>query len=131
MVPIDVAETIIDRIAALLVFRPDAPWEVRTFKAALRHLATANPAEQGQVVLLVRRNRELPRVRTDRRYQTAVDSKVEVDAVAAASQHAPALLLYRQNGATEHGWKGSSFWWPLIRTPRIARAVVFASEEQA
>ncbi len=63
MVSIDVAEAILDRVAALLVFRPDAPWEVRTFKAALRHLATANanPAEQGQVVLLVRRGRALPR----------------------------------------------------------------------
>jgi Z1 domain-containing protein len=133
MVSIDVAEAIIDRIAALLEFRPESPWEVRTFKAALRHLATANtnPAEQGQVVLLVRRNRELPRIRTDGRYQTAVDSRVEIDAVAAASQHAPALLLYRQNGTTGDGWRGIPFWWPLIRTPRVARAVVFASEEQA
>lgn len=133
MISIDVAEAIIDRIAAQLVFRPEDPWEVRTFKAALRHLATANtnPAEQGQVVLLVRRNRDLPRIRADKRYQTAVDSKVETDAVTTASQTAPALMLYRQNGSVANGWKDVAFWWPLMRTPKIARAVVFASEEQA
>ncbi|MBZ0231006.1 MAG: Z1 domain-containing protein [Deltaproteobacteria bacterium] len=131
-IPIDVAEAIVDRVAASLVFRPDAPWEVRSFKAAMRYLATANPdpSEQGQVVLLVRRNRDLPRIRSDRRFQTAVDSQIETAAVAAASQHAPALMLYRQNG-TADGWRGVPFWWPLMRTPRIARAVVFASEEQA
>ncbi|MBK7072931.1 MAG: hypothetical protein IPH44_11570 [Myxococcales bacterium] len=134
MVSIDVAEAILDRVAALLVFRPDAPWEVRTFKAALRHLATANanPAEQGQVVLLVRRGRALPRIRrSDNRYQTAVDSAIETGAVTTASQQAPALLLYRQNGEEDEGWRGIPFWWPLVRTPVIARAVVFANEEQA
>lgn len=130
-ISIDEAETLIDKISQLLVFLPSAPWEVRTYKAALRHLATANtePGEQGQVVLLVRRNRNLPRVRDDGRIQTAVDSLVETNTVTSASRRAPALLLYRQNG-TAPGWKQTPFWWPLVRTPSIARAVVFASEVQ-
>ena len=40
----------------------------------------------------------------------------------------PVLMLLRQNGQEDRGWRGSPFWWPVLVAPQNTRTVIFASD---
>ena len=124
------AEAIIDHISDSLVMDPGFSWDVKAFKASLDHLAKSNPdkSQRGQVACLVRRDRNLAKVRSGDRLQSAPDSLVERQQVAQFQGNRPALFLYRQNGKTEDGWNGCPFWWPVLRAPSTSPTVIFASD---
>src|SRR4051812_42360101 len=41
--------------------------------------------------------------------------------------HKPILILSRQDGREEDGWRGTPFWWPVLYLPAKAAPSVFAS----
>lgn len=129
-ISIDAAEKIVDAIADSLDLDTEAGWDTASFKAALRYLANANtkPEEVGKVVCLVRRNRDLARVRPSGRLQDAPDYKADRETAERASTTAPGLLLFRQNGSPGKGWNGP-FWWPVMRAPLETLPIVFAGAE--
>ncbi|WAJ29300.1 Z1 domain-containing protein [Antarcticirhabdus aurantiaca] len=45
-----------------------------------------------------------------------------------AAQNDPVLVLLQQDGSTELGWNGHSFWWPVLVAPGAAEPCVFASK---
>lgn len=124
------AERIVDHVHASLVMDPGFNWDAKAFKAMLRHLARENPnsAQRGEVACLVRRNRDLAKVRPGGRLQTAPDSLVERRVIEQSQEGRPALLLYRQNGKHENGWNDCEFWWPVLRAPSNVKTVIFASD---
>jgi hypothetical protein len=124
------AETIADRVASALVMDAGFTWDIKAFKAMLRHLAQANAdsSQRGQVACLLRRDRNLAKVRPSGRLQTAPDSLVERQIMEQFQKDRPALFLYRQNGKGENGWNNCEFWWPVLRAPDTTRTVIFASD---
>ena len=36
------------------------------------------------------------------------------------------LMLFRQNGAEELGWRGTPFYWPVIWAQETARTAVYS-----
>jgi hypothetical protein len=44
---------------------------------------------------------------------------------------APALILLRQIGGLDLGWKAGPFWWPMLAAPPQATACVFATKVAA
>ena len=50
-----------------------------------------------------------------------------------ARKHAkdmPMLILFRQNGAKELGWRGTPFYWPVIWAQETARTAVYSHATQ-
>jgi hypothetical protein len=130
LIDADTADKIVDAIHRAILCPDDAKWDVKSFKATMRYLAANNTksTEKGKIVLLVRRNRDLARIRpADNRLQNAPDSRVETKAVDDYSKSAPALLLYRQNGKKSQKWEGTPFWWPVLRAPAKTPPIIFAS----
>jgi hypothetical protein len=40
----------------------------------------------------------------------------------------PMLMLIRQNGLEENGWRGAPFYWPVIVAQQNIRTAIFAHE---
>jgi hypothetical protein len=110
----------------------DFDWEAA--RAAISYLAnlSADAARRGRVWCLVRTDRNLSQsvgagshaVYADApdttRTEGAVAKKVAIDN--------PMLILIRQNGKKEQGWRDTPFWWPVIHAQKNVRTTIFAHE---
>ena len=47
--------------------------------------------------------------------------------VAQMSDKLPIIMLFRQNGAEEKGWRDAPFWWPVLFPPLRSAPAVFAA----
>jgi hypothetical protein len=131
-VPLQVALDIIDRLGPSFVdFEPgyEDRWDPAEYKAILQHLSenSENPNQRGQVFLLIRTGRNLTRTTATAAFADNPDTSQREGVLArAAAVDVPALILIRQNGAEEQGWRGCPFWWPVIMAPANARTTLFA-----
>jgi hypothetical protein len=73
-------------------------------------------------------DREVARYREGGRFSDALDTKRLADEANERAIDIPVLLLLRQNGKEEKGWRGLPFWWPVVVTPRNSITSVFAAE---
>jgi Z1 domain len=97
--------------------------------AALEHLSrTCKKVElQGKVWLVAATDRNVARYREEGRFSNAPDTKQQSDLARTKAEDIPVLMLMRQNGEEEKGWRDLPFWWPVIVTPRMAVTSVFAT----
>lgn len=98
---------------------------------ALEHLSRicGNPDLKGKVWLLAARDRDVARYREEGRPSNAPDTKQQKDLARERALDIPVLMLLRQKGDESKGWRGLSFWWPVVLTPRSAVPVIFATGE--
>ena len=47
------------------------------------------------------------------------------------TRQAPALVLLKQEGGPDRGWKAGPFWWPMLASPPQAAPCVFATKVAA
>lgn len=108
-------------------------WDVRSFLSSLEYLSKNNNKQIGKVWLITRKNRNMGRIReASGRYEDAPDTPKgrtsELRIAKELARDIPALILLRQNGEEEKGWRGAPFWWPVLVTPASTPPVVFAQE---
>jgi len=123
------ANSIIDMIAETLEMELDWDWEA--FKSCMEYFSrnTANKARQGKIWCLVRTGRELSRIKDDGSFSDAPDTgKTDTEPAREAAADIPALILIRQNGCAEIGWRGHPFWWPVLIAPKRTPTVIFANQ---
>lgn len=41
----------------------------------------------------------------------------------------PTLMLMKQNGLLENGWKGAKFYWPVLISPENINTAVYSASE--
>jgi hypothetical protein len=103
-------------------------------RAALTYLAQQadDHARRGTVWCLVRTNRNLSRrvsAASHAVYSDAPDTARSEGAVARqVAIDRPMLMLIRQNGREEEGWRGTPFYWPVIVAQQNVRTAIFAHE---
>lgn len=107
-------------------------WDLKEYQAILRHLSesTANPANRGHVLLMLRTGRNVSR-RTSSpgahaEFNEPDTTRTDGMPARAAAVDLPLLMLIRQEGAASQGWSDCPFWWPLIVTPEKMRPTLFA-----
>jgi hypothetical protein len=131
---IDVAEA--ERLLAKSVelFDPEAnegAFNLDAARAALKYVSSQcpAPARRGKALLLVRRHRKNNRKREGDRFVNAPDTAhVEGEIAKNYALDVPMLMLFRQEGSKEKGWRGSEFYWPVIYMPQYMRPVIFAND---
>lgn len=97
---------------------------------ALEHLSRTSATKlKDKVWLITATGRDIARYREEGRPSNAPDTKQQKDLAQAYADSAPVLMLLRQSGLEEGGWRGLEFWWPVILVPRSAPTVIFATEE--
>ena len=88
--------------------------------AALEYLSNAGRSgrNESQVLLLVRTDRNLSRMISSGGREAFSDAPdtAQREGVIAREQaiDIPMLMLFRQNGSKELGWRGTPFYWPVI-----------------
>lgn len=104
--------------------------ERRAHIAALEHLSLTSKAkaDRGKVWLFGATDRRVARYREEGRFSNAPDTKQQTDLAHSLATDLPVLMLFRQEGAEEQGWRGLPFWWPVIVTPRSAATAIFSSD---
>ena len=98
--------------------------------AMLEHFSrqTDSASRRGKVWLITAVDRDVARYREAGRFSDAPDTKQQADEAQAKAIDIPVLMLLRQNAREEKGWRGLSFWWPVLVTPRNAITSVFAAQ---
>ena len=131
LIDLDVAKDVVDAIDEFLEFEETSlGWDVRAFKAAMVYLSRSNPDQKRRERLwcLVRKDRDVSRVRSGGRFQNAPDTKQEQDVADTLDGSTPLLMLFREKGNKAQGWNDCPFWWPVLQVPRSTKTVIFASE---
>jgi hypothetical protein len=128
------AEEIIRLIEKTLVFDPGYEWDLKAFLSNMEYLSfkAENVNQRGKIWFIVRANRNMSRKRADGKFEDAPDTpkgeEGELKIARETAVNIPALILLRQNGKEEKGWRGHPFWWPVLVAPQNMHPVVFASE---
>jgi hypothetical protein len=128
------ASTAVDwlsRIEQTIEFDPGEDFDWDAMRGALEYLAS-KAEEPGTVYVVVRTGRSLARLRTEggvTRYSNAPDTSQREGKIAreCSKGKTPTLMLIRQDGAEDKGWKGCPFWWPVLLPPKGMKPVIFAS----
>jgi hypothetical protein len=109
-------------------------WEAA--RAALCHLSQQHPdpTQRSKVLLWAARERNSSRKGSETSHtfggfiETPDSPKTEGKiAVQFAIDH-PILFLLRQNGAEEKGWRGTPFYWPILRAQANAPTAIYTAE---
>ena len=137
-VPLSVAIDLLELIEPTLVMESDQGYEFDWLgtMAALKYLSNAAliPDNGGRVLLLVRTDRNLSRKISSGGRETFSDAPDTAQREGAiARKHAidvPMLMLFRQNGSEELGWRGTPFYWPLVWAQKNARTAVYSHGTQ-
>lgn len=135
-IPLSTATNLLSQIQPTLVMEVDEgfdfDWDAA--RAALAYLSNAseNPTNKGHVLCLVRKDRNISRllsVGSHGIYADAPDTTRTEGAVARrVAIDMPMLMLIRQNGREEQGWRGAPFYWPVIVAQQRLRTAIFAHE---
>lgn len=128
------AEDIINKIKESIVMESDEGYSFdwNETLTILKFLSTAEEGD-GNIWCLVRTDRNISRTVTKghAKYSDAPDTASTDGAVAkSTATNNPMLILLRQNGKEELGWKGAPFYWPVIFVQENTKTVIFSSEEE-
>lgn len=103
-------------------------------RAALTYLSNSSQttANRGLIWCLVRKDRNISRkvdAGSHASYSDAPDTtRTEGKVARQIATDIPMLILLRQNGLEEKGWKGNPFYWPVIVAQASVRTAIFAHE---
>lgn len=130
------ADNILCRIEPTLIMAHEEGYDFdwAAARAALQYMSeySNDPMKRGNVWCLVRTDRNLSQkvsIGSHGIYSDAPDTTHTEGAVArSVAIDAPMLMLFRQNGLEEQGWRGTPFYWPVIFAQQNLRTSVFAHE---
>ncbi|MEI5876209.1 Z1 domain-containing protein [Bacillus paranthracis] len=133
LMDLDVAVKLIDNIYNTFDENEGKQWDVESFISSMEYLANDTTSKhRGKVWCIVRTDRNISRVRKDGRFEDAPDTptgaKSELRIAKQVATDIPALILLRQEGKEENGWRGCQFWWPVLVTPENTKTVIFTSK---
>ncbi len=107
-------------------------WDYVTFKAILRRLQKNIHSQdlQGKIYCYVQTGRNLSRKKNNGLTFSDAPDDGNTDRRIARSvaNETACLILLKQTGLKDNGWRDAEFWWPVLMTPLNSRPAVFASE---
>ena len=127
---------LLDRIEPTLRFEDEdaPPFDWDAARAALCHLCQqpSDPALRDHVYLWAAKDRNSSRLASagsHAKYIETPDSeKTEGDLAKSFAIDHPILFLLRQNGSEDKGWRGTPFYWPVIRAHQNAPTAIYTAE---
>ncbi len=126
------AEDIINKIKDSIVMESEEGYSFNWSETLtiLKFISTAEESD-GKIWCLVRTDRNISRrvTKGHAKYSDAPDTASTDGAIArSTATKNPMLILLRQNGKEELGWKGAPFYWPVIFVQENIKTVIFSSE---
>lgn len=94
-------------------------------------LSLINYLSNKYVNIFAATNRNIKRLRKTSRYYSDMpynrDHDLKIAKEMAKSE--PTLMLMKQNGLLENGWKGAKFYWPVLISPENINTAVYSASE--
>jgi len=134
-IPIETANKIIDLIDETFEFEnKELRWNPNTYKAILKRLQEdiLDESLKGKIYCYVQENRNISRLKDNGLTISDApdDGNTDTRIAKEVAQQTACLILLKQRGLKEKGWRDAEFWWPVLITPANSRPAVFASEIQ-
>jgi hypothetical protein len=136
LIPVETAIDLLKQIKQTMEFpEDDAPsfdWDGAI--AALAHLCHQHPvaSERGKVLVWAAEGRDSARLASAGSHATYIETpdseKTEGELTKLHAINHPILFLLRQNGSESQGWRGTPFYWPVIRAQRQTPTAVYTAE---
>ncbi|MBR1296624.1 Z1 domain-containing protein [Bradyrhizobium sp. AUGA SZCCT0042] len=136
LIPLKTALRLLDQIEPTLVFddedAPEFDWD--SAKGALTHLSfqAQNPDDRGKVFLWAAKDRNSARLASEGSHATYIETpdseKTEGQLAKKYAIDQPILFLLRQEGSEDQGWRGTPFYWPVIRAQRRTPTAIYTAE---
>lgn len=135
-IPVALALELLSEIEPTLLMERDEgydfDWDAACAALTYMSQAATLPQHRGNVWCLVRDNRNISRTVASGShaiYSDAPDTtRTEGSVARQVAINAPMLMLIKQNGAEEQGWRGTPFYWPVIWAPQNTQTAIFAHE---
>lgn len=106
---------------------PSKEWDVNDMLAAIQY---ATKDSEGKLYCWYAENRNAVRIKLDGGFNDPYDGKEELPIVREMAENMPVLMLLRENGSSEKGWKNTPFYWPVLVLQRNLEDVVFTLNNQ-
>ena len=127
--PLQKVIDLLEAIARSLELNEEDGFEWDAMKGLLGYYAGK---ADGQVSILAETGRRLNRGASGDRSGISILGTAELRAlVRAPGRTSPALVLLKQDGGPDLGWKAGPFWWPMLVSPPGAAACVYATKVAA
>jgi hypothetical protein len=138
LIPLETAIDLLRQIEPTMHFpEDDAPtfdWDGA--RAALAHLSQQHPdpAERGKVLLWAAKDRNSARLASESSHATYIETpdseRTEGRIAREFAINHPILFLLRQDGsdAPDKGWRGTPFYWPVIRAQARTPTAIYTAE---
>jgi hypothetical protein len=125
----ETAIEIITLIQSTLEFEPGYGFDWEACRAAIEYFSkiTPPPEEKGECLIVGGTGRRLSWKRAEGRFSDAPHTMQDRATIRTIVGHQPILVLSRQDGREDDGWRGTPFWWPVLFAPAKAAPSVFAS----
>jgi len=100
-------------------------WNLRSFNEIMKYAASFSG--NNRIIIIHRENRNISRMKN---YNTAFtdapdDGRNDLEPARRLAQENPVLMLLKQRGSSDRGWRDHSFYWPVLLTPRITRTSIY------
>jgi hypothetical protein len=136
LVPLATALELLTQIEPTMNFPEDdaPPFDWDGARAALAHLSQqhSNPAKRGNVLLWASTGRNSGRLASDSSHATYIETpdseKTEGQLAKTYATDHPILFLLRQDGNEDKGWRGTPFYWPVIRAQARTPTAIYTAE---
>lgn len=136
LVSVKTAFNLLAKIEPTMHFPEDdaPPFDWDGARAALAHLSQQHPkpAERGKVLLWAAKNRNAARFASESSHATYIETpdseKTEGQMAQKFAINHPILFLLRQNGSEDKGWRGTPFYWPVIRAQAKTPTAIYTAE---
>jgi hypothetical protein len=120
-----IRSTFIYESNAVCTFNAGLEWDANEMLAAIEY--SLQGKESNKVLIHYADNRNMSRLRENGKYIDAPDDGNSDTAPSRAmAVDYPVLMLLRQNGKKEDGWRDTPFYWPVLIVPTHIKKVMYA-----
>jgi len=126
----DLAIDILRRIRSTYIYNRQVDanagleWDVEEMIGILEWAVGGNQ----RLYCMRRENRELSRYRANGGFADAPDDgRTDLAPARAKAVDLPVLMLIRENGSADKGWRGTPFYWPILVVQRNVRSAIYGN----
>ena len=131
LIPVSEAKRLLQLVHETLEMEEGYDFYLDEYEGVLDYLSSES--EDGAYVWLLTRNkRQIRRFKQNGKFESSPDTPGkgtgELALAKKVAQIFPTLIMLRQEGKKEHGWRGSPFWWPVLVAQAETSPTVYANK---
>ncbi|UBH22752.1 Z1 domain-containing protein [Macrococcus armenti] len=122
LVPVQYVRDILMEIQDTFIYTEGMPFHMERYVEMIEYLT-----DDDFVWVIVRTNRNISRLRSDGRFADRPDTgHDELQTAYKLGKTHPSVILLRQNGHSDSGWKDAPFYWPVIVAQSNMQTTIFS-----